>query len=807
MKLKKYLLFLLLFIQTTLYAWTPDKFGISCESYSNLIEYSNNNPITDIDCMPKKKRKLLEKYLAEILQSLKALGFNSPKGKSLGPVVEGYNSKDKVVEIYTGTSGLADTAGACLGSGERRSEPYSYISINEKLFNELAPYRAFVFLGHELIHVIQHSQKFYLKSNACHKIPLWVMEGTADAIIYDLTYKRFNYAPRAISNIHKNFYGLRHYDYAFAYTFPDAYNYVENYRSSSFWKYLKSHYYKNNFKFIARYLNVLPKNVGQEDWLAWLNQLLISDKYGPKKPLYLVYPEFIAHYANWGKYKYKKLINNANEREKKWLKGSFSGCKTITLSPSNNLKKTLFFELEPISAQCFTVAVKGLGATNNASIKIMAYDSSKKKLDNLHISTAYAEFPYIETKKSFNCYKDVPKYQASKTCVDTPIMGDIPRKKAFGKHSDGLRLVKVWRSKAQKFDSVKKKNLYILSHVPLKPSDKKHTNRKKQKVELTIALDFTKFKTKGNKASKKTVKKSMKKGSRQVSSEVGLMGATGTQNSMDIPMMGAEGGMNLSSMMNGNEGLSKLLMGMNIPDVTASLRGIHQITLKDFETNGDEVKHNLILNLIFEEPIKVGSIGKFKANIMGSVGEEDEMIKVSGTSVDMSNLITNVGDEASATVEILEYSKEMLHIKAQGSYCEGRSATTGECLNVEDFSAEIFKPLGLAYGSGGLKSMDSPGMKIYRKNHYNRIQSKGKLSLPSGFENIDAKPSGSDTKSEEDSEKSSSSETNKCTCSCDEFKTINKKMEEAGDVQPENSGALVGCMMSCMMQYMKCEDE
>ena len=46
---------------------------------------------------------------------------------------------------------------------------------------------------------------------------------------------------------------------------------------------------------------------GEGDWLDWLDTLLRHGDAGPKTPLYLVFPDFMANYAQWGSTKYEHI--------------------------------------------------------------------------------------------------------------------------------------------------------------------------------------------------------------------------------------------------------------------------------------------------------------------------------------------------------------------------------------------------------------------------------------------------------------------------------------------------------------------
>jgi len=446
----------------------------SYQFYEMLFGIYDPDVSGDPNCVSQAKKNQIEGYAEEILLNLKALGFKSPSPKRLGPVVS--TPQGPAIRLYAVDSydGIGTTLSPCK-SGSLDDARLSRMQFNSKKLNSLQVQVLYYVLAHELVHVVQNAQASKLESDSCG-LPTWLGEGSADAIASYLTRKRFKtYRPSINTGIGKNIYGVRPYNKNLAWRFKAK---LPDYRTSSFWSYIAERYYGNKFDYLSDYLAIPDLKLDKDDWFNWLDIQLQKTDGGPVKPLYLVFPDFVANYANWGKLKFKHI------GEKTWLAYSFGGCHAISLSPEQP-KQELNLELEPVSAQCIKVTVGGVKAGEVGNVKLMASDETTEDLDNLHLSVAYLEGKVVSIGSDFNCYRDAQKYSNS-TCGSIPFIG-----KASTQIGAEGKYVKTWLMQSQEVLKDNFKNLFMISHVPVHPSQQKHANQVKQKVVLQIALEHT----------------------------------------------------------------------------------------------------------------------------------------------------------------------------------------------------------------------------------------------------------------------------------------------------------------------------
>jgi len=776
----------LLVLSPIAYGWTPDQFSIVCAKEIPIKVPLSSDPdlnsgitttiekVVADDCMSASKKQQIEGYATEALRQWKSYKFKSPSPGHLGPVIQS-EKKGKAVKIYglvDSGEDLAKTTSNCLKSN-KIVDLFSQLHIGVNKYNKLPPQYLFRYTAHEIAHVVENAQAFQKESKACYEIPGWLYEGIADALSADLTQTRFNHYPR-LNSESRMLYGLRPYHKNFVRTGSRKLvsTALNGYRTSSFWRYLKEKYYGNRFDFLSVYLNIPNHQITSNGWISWLDLLLQTDAPGPKKPLYLVYPDFVANYANWGKDKFKKVGDKA------WLSEGFGGCHQLSLSPKQ-AKRSLSLKVEPISAQCIKIAVGGVKPGETFSVKFMAKHADMKMLDQIHLSTAYIDTTVASTKKKFNCYKDANTKKS--TCVNKPFTGKMPGQNPQMKS-------RTWLSEPLIADSQNVDSQYMVSFVPINPTDNKHVNNSKTTIQLTVALDHTSLTT-------STIGKAKK-----ATTQAGLSGQVGSTNLnalSTIPMSGSLGVanvMSLEGLLANTESLSLLPFGMNIPDVTEGLRGLHIVTFDDLVEKDDsdgesEFVSKIRVMLAFEEPIQPGSTGSFKGSVFGMLNPDLE-------DTNPNNMLVNIGDEPSGIVEIIEYSTDLLHMKASGTYCRiYNMSEAGVCQQVESFQAEVVKPFGLAYGTAGFNSVDTPGMKLYR----------GELAAKVVTKLMDETRNAPEPDTDE-AEASPPSQAQSCSCSCQEYQQLTQSIDGISESPPEDPMQMMKCMMPCMMQYAQCEE-
>ena len=137
------------------------------------------------------------------------------------------------------------------------------------------------------------------------------------------------------------------------------------------------------------------------------------------------------------------------------------------------------------------------------------------------------------------------------------------------------------------------------------------------------------------------------------------------------------------------------MVALNHENVSSGMFGS-----KDLDTT-------LALGIILDETIKFGQTGQFKGMVTGATGEGDS-----------AELILGSKDGSTATVDVIQWNDDVLHLSLKGEYClrSNYDFIQGKCRKVENFSGEIVNPFGWAYDPARtFMSKDTPGMAEYRK--------------------------------------------------------------------------------------------
>ena len=802
---------LIVFLLSSLsFAWTPMKFEIYCgEPLSSDPNYANatqDEPLvaqaTSIedfyspqfyqaanakgydpdspgnpDCLSEERKQKVASYASEILLALKQMGFASPSPDRLGPVIA--TEQGNIVRIYASENitGVANTLDPCNASGKHKNY-LSIIRFNKDIFDLRPAAQQYYTLAHELVHVVQNAQSFVRQSDNC-LVPGWLAEGTADAIANHLTQKRFNYTPDIATGIGKNMHSLRPYNKNLAWKNNSA---LPDYRTSSFWRYLAERYYDNDYSYLARYFATPDDLSGSDDWFAWLDKLLETDPEGPQKSLYLIYPDFMADYANWGTDKFS-YIGEAN-----WVKTAFDGCHTVTLSPQQP-KQGLNLDLEPLSAQCIKVHVDGLNPGEVASVKTMAFEDDITKMDNLHLSAAYMKEKVVSFGGALNCYKEGRKVKQP-LCLNKPFTAKKPSLDTT--NSGGFS--KTWLTNAQETTDGSIENMYLLTYSPDQPSDVKHANQVKQSVRLTFALDRSTLATSKGKALK-------------VEGTANQLGTTGALD--QIPMTSGNIDEAPVDIFVDPEATSQLLFNMNTPGTFfGSEGGLTAVVISEVSDVGAYLEPKMSLIMSATQPIPFGATGTFLADIQGAELNNPEFV------------FENVADDPSGSITVIEFSEDLLYIKISGQYCYHPILDVKkENCQLGNFEGAIIKPFGWVYdGAQGFSSIDTPGMEIYRKALYSDVFV-DLFNLPAfPGESTDSSPPATPTDSTNNDPVNADSDSGvidldaPCECSCEEFNlfiSLRDQTEEEQDTELEDLLFQRGmqCMMPCALAYAECTVE
>ena len=668
-------------------------------------------------CLTAERRDNIETWAVEAFQDLTAYGFASPSPNRLGPVMTDHEGLP-AVRLYANPDyqGYAQTEMPCSARTRRYVDLLSRVTFSVGQFGRLRPEASDTFedpfvyrmLAHELFHVIQNAQTFErLHSGDC-PAPLWVRESAADALSVELLSRRFpSFRPPLAVKGSRSVYGLRPYNRAFTWvdrTVNDRWGnaLVPDYTLSSFWTYLAERFSGGDFRYLAR---LYAAQGGGSDWLGWLDERLQAVI---GHPLYVIFPDFVAHYARWGVERFPDI------GERTWLAESFgagsgleNGCEPVELSPTGSVKAHVILDFEPISARCVRVRVQGLEPGQRAWVKFMTYDTSSERLDNLHLAIAYSTGVAVESGGTLDCYRNPRGASSSRPCLVKAFVGE----KRTGTGEAGL-LARTWLSDQYETQGGGMEILYLLSHAPVNPTDGQHDRAAVvQTADFTVALQTTSLVT------------SAEGSSPRASAAVNDVPETGT-----VPMSGVDAGaagLFASALLRPGSAFP----GLELPSGAPVGDGIRTLTLRD--SLGAQPGSGLEIRLqLLERPLTLGGEGVYRAYVTGTSGGAggdggglpSAMFRLpTGAAAGLSGMLVNVpvNDRAgSAAIQVLEFSDDLLHLRVEGSYCRGQNldVQTGACRAPETFRANVLRPFGWTYDvEQEFGSIDTPGMVEYRK--------------------------------------------------------------------------------------------
>ena len=754
------------------------------------------------NCLSTERVALVQDYAAIALNFYRSLGFDSPSPNRLGPVVEGADGAPRVrLYVVEDQVSIANTRSPCSGSGGPVDPDWvALMRFAPRYINDLPPPRAHHIIAHEVFHVVQTAQQIVNnpQTNDCASISDWLYEGMADAMGVYVTHRRFpSYYPDLAVAGALSFYGLRPYNRAFAWhddTTRDGQGnlLLPHYRTSSFWQYLADQYYAGSFAYTTGYLAVPNLSPGVDDWLEWLDAVLRSKDPGVGHPLYLVFPDFLANFATWGRDRFPNIGQAA------WLDRAFGGCETISLSPEHPTQD-LALDMEMISGQCLEVIVSGLAPGDLAQVKFMAFGQTETEVDNLHLAVADLGAPYIDTPQmETSCYRQERTAPGRPSCIVKPYTGERPDQPGMW--------MRTWSPARQIAASERLENLYILAHTPVAPHDSLHNaDVDAQQVRLTVGLDISRLTT-------------AEAGPARLATAAANMASTD-----NIPMNGntpagsAMGGFGTNFVMQaigaelGN--LPQFAFSMNTPNIGAGqAAGLSMVSFagNDISTDGAlSPTHQLVLQPT-DGPIPFNATGRYSAfvtvtneaavNELNNLQSPTSVFQAEAFGREIARLVdaglmAGGGPSGQAEIEVIAFSDDLLHLRASGYYCH-LSDTDGpgsSCRNPQEFSAELITPFGWAWDPARrFVSVDTPGMALYRQELSNVMTLQWPiLSNPAPAPATQPEPA------------SQPSEAYQCSCSCEEL----SRFVNLGPLMttPETSAQAMKDLMAMQMCPQQCQ--
>jgi hypothetical protein len=842
------------------HAWSPNAFEVFCgrpaSSGASLIEtaveaagaryraefYADGKGTGDMagdaGCVSAARKAWIERAAASIMASYERLGFASPEGRRLGPVVTSATGSP-AVRLYVHvtpdgeggvTPGVASTLAPCLPSGEKALDRLSFVEINADIARTAATPKLYYVIAHELFHVVQNAQRFREDpgTRSCG-IDGWVYEGMADAIATHLTRELFpSFDPPLGAPWVRNYVGLRPYDVNLVVDrlrrVPGGdVNAVLGYRSSSWWRHVAEVHLRGDWRYLARFTATPNGASGRDDWLRWMQRLVEGDAM-IDQPHGMAYADFLTDYARWGARKYGASIGDAA-----WLAEAFGGCTVVPLSPRQPLR-ALSVELENLAGACLRVVVGGLEPDAFAAVRIVSSDLSLDELDDLHLGLAYAtgtsRFTGIDAD-GFDCHDYLRRREVQGTnetpgfCTALPFIGSVA---APGAGGDVFS--KTWRTTAQRpvagTDAFEQR--YVLSRVPFAATDARHSGRDTLSVRLQIGLEVSGLRTPATARSPRPARPG-------TISTAGLVERPPMGLPMSDPPLHTSANVDPTdptAVLRVAAGLPMVAMPSEISDQLGGLTIWWGDTTKSFDDDWD-FEGAFLLQLLFDDELPGGApafgrTGTFGAWVQG-FGDGD----AAGIGAGLGTLLPSMAMggglpalagsplcnypspdpddpspsyEPAARVEVVAFDAELLHVRYQGTLGYGAHDAEGRpiCIDPQPFEGEIIKPFGSFFAPGGFRLVPTPGTDAELEARYGGIFA--------GFGSGRPPPDGDEEGAGGGGGAGGGATV--CNCSCDYLIQLMDVMDEADDPAPGEMPDLevvqaFECMQVCgMPAVMQC---
>lgn len=786
-RLRAFLLFALAMAATPhALAWSPNKFEVFCGipafAGADFVDqtlvfagvqsnprhakfYADGTGRGDVagvaDCVSDSRKEWIESAAASIMTAYQQLGFASPEGHRLGPVVD-LNRRElpqgrqtltgrhgrPVVRLYVHeTPGVApnyaSTISPCLPSGAKDLDRLGIVQINADIARTASEPLLYYILAHELFHVVQYAQRYVDDpgTRSCPP-PEWVGEGMADAIATHLTREYVpSFNPPLGAPWVQNYVGLRPYNVNLVRFEVDD---TLGYRSSSWWRHIAEVHLRGDWRYLARF-TATPNNAGgRDDWLRWMQRLVEGDPM-IDQPHAMAYADFLTDYARWGARKYGASIG-----DEAWLAQAFGGCTVVPLSPQQPLRD-LSVDLENFAGTCLRVMVDGLEPDAFGAVRIVSSDLSLDDLDDLHLGLAFAtgtsRFTGIDAD-GFDCHDYLRRREVQGTnetpgfCTAMPFIGSVAAPGA----GSGV-FSKTWRTAAQRpvAGSGSFEQRYLFSRVPFSATDAQHSGRDTLSVPLQIGLEVSGLRTPATARSPQPARPG-------TISTAGLTERPPLGLPMsDLPLHAGSGADPTDPMMllRVAAGLPMISMPSEMSEQLGGLAIWWGDTTKSDDDDSD-FESAFLLQLAFDDELPGGApvfgrTGTYEAWVQG-FGDGDAAGIGSGLGTLIPFLQAPGGSPAlagsplcnypapdpddpsskrkpAASVEVIAFNADLLHLRYEGTLGYGAHDARGWpiCINPQPFEGEIIKPFGSFFAPGGFQLVSTPGTDAELEARYGDI--------------------------------------------------------------------------------------
>ena len=816
------------------HAWSPKAFEVFCGSpafsgaslFDTAVElagvryrlefYAEGTGSSDVGgeagCVTAWRKDWIERAAVTIMASYERLGFASPEGRRLGPVVRS-EAGGPAVRLYVHATpdgeggvkpGVASTIAPCLPSGEKALDRLSFVEINADIARTAAMPKLYYVIAHELFHVVQNAQPFREDpgTRSCN-IDAWVYEGMADAIAAHVTREAYPFFdPPLGAPWVRNYVGLRPFDVNLVVErlrrAPGGeVNALLGYRSSSWWRHIAEVHLRDDWRYLARFTATPNGAGGRDDWLRWMQRLVEGDAM-IDQPHGMAYADFLTDYARWGARKYGTAIGDAA-----WLAEAFGGCTVVRLSPQQPLR-ALSVELEHLAGTCLRVVVGGLEPDAFAAVRIVSSGLSLDDLDDLHLGLAYAtgtsRFTGVDAD-GFDCHDYLRRREVQGTnetpgfCTALPFIGSVAEPDAGGDVFS-----KTWRTTAQRpvagTDAFEQR--YVLSRVPFLATDARHSGRDTLTVRLQIGLEVSSLRTPATARSPRPARPG-------TISTAGLIERPPMGLPMSDPPLHAAANVDPTdptTMLRVAAGLPMVAMPSEISDQLGGLTIWWGDTTKRFDDDWD-FETAFLLQLAFDDELPGGApvfgrTGTYEAWVMG-FGDGQAAGLGSGPGTLLPSLAMGAGSpslagsplcnypspdpddpsptyEPAARVEVLAFDEEGLHVRYQGTLGYGAHDAEGRsiCVDPQPFEGEIIKPFGSFFAPGGFQLVPTPGTDAELEARYGGIFAGFGSGRPPPEDDEAGSPAGG----------GGGAAVIDCDCSCDYLIQLMDVMDESDDPAP-----------------------
>lgn len=340
-------------------------------------------------CPPTRNAGRLIDALADAHAWLIGLGLRDPGFRRIGPIVRHSilaptaNGTNDRVRVYLNERpfGASASGGShheflgrvygsdcTAGSGPDLSLPFvTYVGSKVARLD-----RAGVdsIAAHELVHVLQDGQALWAQRPNCDEVPAWISEGIAQAFAAKYARERVPGLRPPIAD-RSLLLGRRDFRIPLVEDGP-PYSPLP-YDAHAFWRWLVETYGDDAYAFLARVVGTPLPNPEAADWLGWLERGLTGSDWGVRRPLSLLFPQFLASHAEWGTSRWPHI------GDAKWRNAVYGakglpadGCEVVDLSLARPSASLLVSDLAALSGRCVRVRFSGEGVAADQPITYWA---------------------------------------------------------------------------------------------------------------------------------------------------------------------------------------------------------------------------------------------------------------------------------------------------------------------------------------------------------------------------------------------------------------------------------------------------